>query len=243
MIDYVIVTNLSWAEDETDGLLTLSGIWTRTKFLTFAVFFSIFQYFQMFCLFNWNLILCIPWVFQYFVWFSLTFPVCSKFPDWKMSFHFPGFPVRVGTLLERNHNNGDNRYQFCRGSGVMLKRPHGFIDLQPIRFQCLSRSLFRPLWIRHKALFTPKETHRDCRLSLWRLQNESRTGSACHSYLHRYQTLCQILESPQWLLLVFCPKILGGGRDLWIDFLLENICSLSGVDKHRWWRHSNPTSW
>ena len=27
-------------------------------------------------------------VFQYFVWFSLTFPVCSKFPDWKMPSHF-----------------------------------------------------------------------------------------------------------------------------------------------------------
>ena len=37
-------------------------------------------------------------VFQYFVWFSLTFPLCSKFPDWKMPSHFPGFPVRVGTM-------------------------------------------------------------------------------------------------------------------------------------------------
>ena len=35
------------------------------------------------------------------------------------------------------------------------------------------------------------------------------------------------------------PKILGGGGDLWIIFLLENECSLSGVDNHRWWGHSN----
>ena len=35
------------------------------------------------------------WLFKYFVWFFLTFPVCSKFPDWKMPSHFP---VRVGTL-------------------------------------------------------------------------------------------------------------------------------------------------
>ena len=32
------------------------------------------------------------------MWFSLTFPVCSKFPDWKMPSHFSRFPVRVGTL-------------------------------------------------------------------------------------------------------------------------------------------------
>ena len=40
--------------------------------------------------------------FQYFVWFSLTFPVCSKFPDFSLTGkclpNFPGFPVRVGTL-------------------------------------------------------------------------------------------------------------------------------------------------
>ena len=39
------------------------------------------------------------------------------------------------------------------------------------------------------------------------------------------------------------PKILGGGGDLQIVFLLENECSLSGVDNHRWWGHSNPTTW
>ena len=35
------------------------------------------------------------------------------------------------------------------------------------------------------------------------------------------------LESPYWLLLAFCPKILGGGRDLRIAILLNNECSLS----------------
>ena len=30
----------------------------------------------------------IPRVFKYFVWFSPTFPVCSKFPDWKNAFPF-----------------------------------------------------------------------------------------------------------------------------------------------------------
>ena len=47
------------------------------------------------------------------------------------------------------------------------------------------------------------------------------------------------LESPYWLLLAFCPKIFGGGGDLGIVFLLKNECRLSGVDNHRWWRHSN----
>ena len=36
------------------------------------------------------------------MWFSLTFPVCSKFPDFSLTGKclpiFPGFPVRVGTL-------------------------------------------------------------------------------------------------------------------------------------------------
>ena len=45
-------------------------------------------------------------VFQYFVWFSLTFPVCQKFPDFSLTGKclpiFPGFPVRVGTLFEIN---------------------------------------------------------------------------------------------------------------------------------------------
>ena len=43
-------------------------------------------------------------LFQYFVWFSLTFPVCFKFPDFSMIRKrlpiFPGFPVRVGTLFQ-----------------------------------------------------------------------------------------------------------------------------------------------
>ena len=40
------------------------------------------------------------------MWFSLTFPVCSKFPDFSLTGKclpifpgFPGFPVRVGTLF------------------------------------------------------------------------------------------------------------------------------------------------
>ena len=36
------------------------------------------------------------------MWFSLTFPVCSKFPDFSLTGKclpiFPGFPVQVGTL-------------------------------------------------------------------------------------------------------------------------------------------------
>ena len=27
----------------------------------------------------------IPWLFQYFAWFSLVFPVCSKFPDFSLN--------------------------------------------------------------------------------------------------------------------------------------------------------------
>ena len=38
------------------------------------------------------------------MWFSLTFPVCSKFPDFSLTGKclpiFPGFPVRVGTLTQ-----------------------------------------------------------------------------------------------------------------------------------------------
>ena len=36
------------------------------------------------------------------------------------------------------------------------------------------------------------------------------------------------LESPQWLPLAFCPKILAGGLNLWMILLYE--CSWSGVD-------------
>ena len=41
------------------------------------------------------------------------------------------------------------------------------------------------------------------------------------------------LESPQWLLLAFCPKILGGGRDLRIVVLLEKECTFSDADNVR----------
>ena len=39
------------------------------------------------------------------------------------------------------------------------------------------------------------------------------------------------LESPQWLILAFCPKHLVGGRDLWILWMHTMKC----------WEHSNPT--
>ena len=42
------------------------------------------------------------------------------------------------------------------------------------------------------------------------------------------------LESAQWLIQAFWPKILGGDRDQRIVILLENECSLSGMDNHRW---------
>ena len=40
----------------------------------------------------------------------------------------------------------------------------------------------------------------------------------------------------------FLPQNMGGGRDLRMIVLLKNECSLSGVDNHRWWGHSNHTS-
>ena len=36
----------------------------------------------------------------------------------------------------------------------------------------------------------------------------------------------------------FLPKILGGGGDLQIVFLLENECIWNGVNNHKWWGHS-----
>ena len=50
------------------------------------------------------------------------------------------------------------------------------------------------------------------------------------------------LESPWWLLLAFCPKILGGGRDLLIVILVEKE-GFNGADNVRWWGHSNTTRW
>ena len=50
------------------------------------------------------------------------------------------------------------------------------------------------------------------------------------------------LESPQWLLLAFCPKTLEGDRNLQMIILLLYESRLSGVDNHRWWGHSKPTS-
>ena len=42
------------------------------------------------------------------MWFSLTFPVCSKFPDFSLTGKccpiFPGFPVRVGTLQRKSES-------------------------------------------------------------------------------------------------------------------------------------------
>ena len=45
-----------------------------------------------------------------------------------------------------------------------------------------------------------------------------------------------------WLHLAFCPKILGGGGDLQIIFLLKNACRLSGSDNLRWWDTQNLTA-
>ena len=50
------------------------------------------------------------------------------------------------------------------------------------------------------------------------------------------------LESTYCFLFAFWPKILGGAGDLRIIFLLENECSLSRVDSHRWLETSNPTT-
>ena len=52
-------------------------------------------------------------VFQYFVWFSLTFPVCSKFPDWKMPSHFSRFPSPSGNPdeLQLGHSGQNFCYQ------------------------------------------------------------------------------------------------------------------------------------
>ena len=41
------------------------------------------------------------------------------------------------------------------------------------------------------------------------------------------------LESPRWLLLAFCSKILGGGGDLQMILLLLYECNLSSVDNQR----------
>ena len=39
----------------------------------------------------------------------------------------------------------------------------------------------------------------------------------------------------------FCPKILGGGRDLQIILLSFYECRFDDGDTMRWWGHSNPT--
>ena len=42
-----------------------------------------------------------------------------------------------------------------------------------------------------------------------------------------------LLESPQWLLLAFCPKIFGGGGNLWMLVLLEKEFNFSDGDNQR----------
>ena len=51
------------------------------------------------------------------------------------------------------------------------------------------------------------------------------------------------LESPQWLPLAFCPRIMGSGGDLQIVNLLEKECSFSGADNVRGWGHSHTIRW
>ena len=69
----------------------------------------------------------------------------------------------------------------------------------------------------------------------------------CHfSFLVKLYFLVSIggsLESPEWLFLVFCPKIVGGGGDLQIVILLKKKCSFSGADNVRLWGHSSTTRW
>ena len=48
-------------------------------------------------------------------------------------------------------------------------------------------------------------------------------------------------ESPYWLLLAFCPKILGVSGDLWVVIRYSTNTGLSDVDTPRWWGQSNPT--
>ena len=45
------------------------------------------------------------------------------------------------------------------------------------------------------------------------------------------------------LLLVFASTFFLGGGDLRIIILPKNESSLSDLDNHRWWGHSNPTNW
>ena len=47
-----------------------------------------------------------------------------------------------------------------------------------------------------------------------------------------------LLALPKWLLLAFCPKILGGDIDLQVMVLFRNECGLSGENNHRWCGHS-----
>ena len=61
--------------------------------------------------------------------------------------------------------------------------------------------------------------------------------------------MCKNKYSNRWwlvrdtLMVAFDPNILGGGGEFQIIFLLKNESSLSGVDNHRLWGHSNPTGW
>ena len=61
----------------------------------------------------------IPWVSQYFVWFSLTFPGCSKFHDFSLTGKylpiFQVFQFRVWTP----YKDLCSRWLFCRSLGIV----------------------------------------------------------------------------------------------------------------------------
>ena len=60
------------------------------------------------------------------------------------------------------------------------------------------------------------------------------------SDIHLLNNFGGSLESPYWLLLAFCPEILGSGGDLRMILLLFYGCHLSAVNNQRLWGHSNP---
>ena len=60
------------------------------------------------------------------------------------------------------------------------------------------------------------------------------------SEIHLLNNFGGSLESPYWLLLAFCPEILGGGGDLRMILLLFYGCHLSAENNQRLWGHSNP---
>ena len=73
------------------------------------------------------------------MWFSLTFPVCSKFPDFSLTGKclaiFPGFPVRVGTLLvdtHTSHSNWDNILHLTMEAPLITNSSPMYIDTKMV---------------------------------------------------------------------------------------------------------------